>query len=128
MRKTIRFGLGVAATVALLGLSGNARAADAEAGEKAFKKYCAACHTIEAGKNRVGPSLAGIVGRIAGSVAGFNYSAANKGSGVTWTADKLGPYLTDPKTVLPGNKMTFAGIKNPAEVADVIAYLTEKAK
>jgi cytochrome c len=127
MRKSIRFGLGVAAAVAVMGLN-NAAFADDDAGEKAFKKYCTACHTIEAGKNRVGPSLHGIVGRAAGSVAGFAYSDANKNSGITWTEDKLAVYLADPKAMLPGNKMTFAGIKKPEELTAVVAYLKDKAK
>jgi cytochrome c len=72
-------------------------AAAEEAGETLFKKNCAICHTLEAGKNKIGPSLAGVVGRKAGSVPGFAYSAANKNSGDIWDAQTLDIYLTDPR-------------------------------
>jgi len=125
MSKFSKFGLGLVAVTAVLASASVARA-DNEAGEKAYKKYCGACHTTEAGKNRVGPSLAGIVGRTAGSVSAFAYSAANKDSGVVWTEDKLDTYLADPKAAMPGNKMTFAGIKDATERAAVVAYLKTK--
>lgn len=119
--------VGIVAALTLFAAGAPARAADPAAdGEKAFKKYCAACHTVEEGKNRVGPSLHGVVGRTAGSVAGFAYSAANKGSGITWTEEKLEPYLTNPQAVVPGTKMTFAGIKDAGERSAVIAYLKTK--
>jgi cytochrome c len=110
--------------VAAAGLlaAGSASAQDAAAGEKVFAK-CKACHSNVAGKNMVGPSLFGIVGRQAGTVAGFNYSEANKNSGVTWTTDKLDTYLTDPKAFMPGNKMAFPGVKDDAERKNLIAYL-----
>jgi cytochrome c len=126
MRKSVRFGLGLVALTAVLSVNGIARAADAEAGEKDFKKYCTACHTVEEGKNRVGPSLFGVVGRPSGSISGFAYSPAMKAAGITWTADKLDTYLADPKATVPGNKMTFAGVKNEAERADLIAFLATK--
>ena len=96
--------VGVAVLSVLLAAAAAPVRADEE-GEKVFKKYCSACHTVEAGKNKVGPSLAGIVGRKAGSVPGFTYSEANKTSGVEWDAAKLDDYLTDPKKFMPGNKM-----------------------
>ena len=92
-------------------------------GEKTFKKYCAACHTVEAGKNKIGPSLSGVVGRKAGSIDGFAYSEANKGSGVVWDEAKLDQYLSDPKQFMPGNKMVFAGVKKSDERAALIAFL-----
>lgn len=98
-------------------------AGDAAAGEKVFNQ-CKACHTIEAGKNRVGPSLHGVVGRPAGSVEGFQYSPAMKSSGLTWTPETLDKYLADPKAAVPGNKMAFAGLKNAEDRANVIAYLS----
>ncbi|MGE5514797.1 MAG: c-type cytochrome [Bacteroidota bacterium] len=100
-------------------------AGDPAAGEKVFNQ-CKACHTIEAGKNRVGPSLHGVVGRPAGSVEGFAYSPAMKGSGLTWTPENLDKYLTDPKALVPGNKMAFAGLKKPEDRANVIAYLSQQ--
>ena len=78
--------------------------------------------------NRIGPSLAGIVGRKAGEVAGYSYSAANKGSGITWTAEKLYQYLEKPARVVPGTKMAFAGLAKGQDRADVIAYLSTAAK
>lgn len=84
---------------------------------------CKACHKVEAGKNGVGPSLAGVVGRKAGSVDGFKYSDAMKASGLTWDEATLAKYLADPKAAVPGNKMAFAGIKKPEDLAAVIAYL-----
>ncbi len=98
---------------------------DAANGEKVYAK-CAACHSLEAGKNGLGPSLNGVVGREAGKVAGFNYSAANVASHMTWTGDVLFGYLENPRKVMPGTKMSFAGISSPQERADVIAYLATK--
>ncbi len=91
-------------------------------GEKVFKQ-CMACHSIKEGENRVGPSLHGIIGRTAGQVAGFNYSAANKASGKTWDDETLFAYLEAPQKSIPGTKMAFAGLKNPQDRADLIAYL-----
>lgn len=95
---------------------------DAAAGEKAFVT-CKTCHSVVAGQNRIGPSLHGIVGRAAGSVAGFNYTAANKNSGITWTDEKLFQYLEKPQRVVPGTKMAYAGQRDPQTRANLIAYL-----
>lgn len=89
---------------------------------------CKTCHVIEAGVNRIGPSLAGLVGRKAGEYAGYSYSAANKGSGIVWTAEKLYQYLEKPMRVVPGTKMAFAGLAKGQDRADVIAYLSTAAK
>ncbi|MBX6366756.1 MAG: cytochrome c family protein [Rhodospirillales bacterium] len=116
--------IAAASLVAIFSVAGSAYANDA--GEKVFKKYCTACHTVEAGKNRVGPSLAGIVGRKAGSVPGFAYSDANKNSGVVWDEDKLNEYLENPKKFMPGTKMVFAGIKKEEERKALIDFLKEQ--
>jgi cytochrome c len=103
--------------VTLAGLTG-----DATAGQRIFGQ-CRTCHVVEPGVNRVGPSLHSIVGRTAGTVPGFNYSDANKNSGVTWTEEVLFEYLEDPRGFMPGTKMAFVGLKKPQDRADVIAYL-----
>jgi len=97
-----------------------------EAGEIVFKKNCAVCHTLDAGKNKIGPSLAGVVSRKAGSVPGFAYSAANKNSGDIWDEQTLDTYLTDPRKFMPGTKMVFAGLKNPEDRKALIEYLKEQ--
>ena len=84
---------------------------------------CKTCHVRDEGVNRIGPSLAGIVGRKAGTIAGFSYTDANKNSGITWTPEKLFQYLENPQRVVPGTKMAFAGLPKPQDRADVIAYL-----
>jgi cytochrome c len=100
-----------------------ARAADPEAGQAVFKTQCGICHSPAPGKNMVGPSLFGVIGRKSGSVEGFHYSAANKSAGITWDAAILDKYLTAPREVVPGTIMTYAGLKDDAKRADVIAYL-----
>lgn len=99
-----------------------AAAEDVEAGKTAFKK-CALCHTTEVGKNKVGPSLFGIVGRKSANLDGYNYSEAMKKFDHTWDAQTLDSYLADPRAVVPGTKMIYPGIKDKAERDDVIAYL-----
>lgn len=95
---------------------------DAAAGKAVFAK-CMACHTTEAGKNKIGPSLHGVVGRKAGAVAGFAYSPAMKGSGITWTEAELDAFLANPRTKVKGTKMFFAGLPKPEDRANLIAYL-----
>ncbi len=117
---------GAAAIVPAAGASYASLTGDAAKGEKIFAQ-CKACHVAEPGVNRVGPSLHGVVGRTAGSIAGFNYSKANKGSGVTWTEEVLFTYLEAPQKFMPGTRMAFAGLKKPQDRADVIAYLKTRA-
>ncbi len=101
--------------------------ADVSRGEASAKK-CAACHTFGKGEpNRVGPNLWGIVGRPKASEAGFNYSAAMKAQKGEWTPDQLDVYLTNPKGMVPGTAMTFAGIARGKERADVITFLNTKS-
>lgn len=120
------FALAVAFTLALAPAPALAEG-DPTAGKKVFKK-CKACHTLKAGKNRIGPSLAGILGRPAASVKGFKYSKAMKGSGLVWDADTLGKYLMNPKKFVPKTKMIFKGLKKEKDRANLIAYLMEAAK
>ncbi|WP_373489200.1 cytochrome c family protein [Blastomonas sp.] len=97
---------------------------NAAEGEKVFIQ-CKTCHVKEAGQNRIGPSLAGIVGRAAGSVEGFQYSPANANSGITWSPEKLFQYLEKPARIVPGTKMVFAGLPDAQKRADLIAYLQQ---
>ncbi|HET6609365.1 MAG TPA: copper-containing nitrite reductase [Rhodopila sp.] len=95
---------------------------DAAAGRQVFRK-CQACHSLDPGKNMLGPSLAGIIGRKAGSEAGYNYSPAMKQANITWDARVLDTYLADPAKTVPGNKMPFPGLKTDHDRKDVIAFL-----
>jgi cytochrome c len=109
----------------LLASLGAAQAQDAAAGEKVFAQ-CKACHQIgENAKNAVGPVLNGVIGRPAGSVEGYNYSAANKNSGLTWDEATFREYIKDPKAKVPGTKMIFAGVKDEKRVDDLVAYLKQ---
>ena len=117
----IRLSILVAALA--VGLAGHAWAADAEAGKATFKSQCSTCHSPVAGKNVIGPSLFGVVGRKSGQIEGFHYSAANKAANLTWDEATLDKYLTNPKGVVPGTTMTFGGLKDDAKRADLIAYL-----
>ena len=96
------------------------------AGEKAFRK-CKACHQVgNDARNRAGPTLNGVVGRVAASVKGFSYSKAMKAAGqrgLVWSEEELAGYLAKPRTHLKGTKMSFAGLKSEDEIAATIAYL-----
>ena len=100
-----------------------AHAQSVDAGQKAFKQQCGLCHDTAAGKNRVGPSLFGVIGRKSGAVDGFHYSDSNKNSGLTWDQATLDKYLADPRGTVPGTTMTYAGVKNDEQRRDIIAYL-----
>ena len=89
---------------------------------------CSACHSIQPGQNMVGPSLHDVINRHAGTVPGFHYSSANKNSGLVWTEQELYAYLDNPQKVVPGTYMTYVGMKDPQQRADVIAYLQQAAK
>ena len=95
---------------------------DPSAGRLVFRK-CQVCHSIEPGKNMLGPSLSAVIGRKAGTEPGYSYSPAMKAASITWDAKTLDQYLTDPAKVVPGNKMPFPGLKTDHDRMDVIAYL-----
>ncbi|WP_262273026.1 c-type cytochrome [Microvirga yunnanensis] len=102
-----------------------AQAQDAAAGEKVFAP-CKACHQIgETAKNAVGPELNGVIGRKAGTVEGYNYTPANKNSGLTWDEATFAEYIKDPKAKVPGTKMIFPGIKDEQKIKDLTAYLKQ---
>jgi len=99
-------------------------AAKPDGGAGTFK-ICAACHSGDkGGANKVGPALWGVVGRKTGSMDGFAYSEAMKGKGGEWTYDRLAAFLNNPKTYVSGTKMAFAGVQDPAKLADLLAYLS----
>ena len=124
MRKAI--GIAAALVAALLG--GNARAdGDPARGEARFQE-CAACHKLDAASNGLGPSLNGIFERKAAALADFRYSPALKRSGIVWSSETLEAYLTDPQAFVPGNRMPYAGMKDPRDRADLIAYLAKASK
>src|ERR1043165_337121 len=100
-------------------------AQDLAAGENSFKK-CLPCHSVGAdAKNKVGPVLNGLDGRKSGSIEGYNYTDANKNSGITWDEATFKEYINDPRAKIPGTKMVFAGIKNEKERGDLWAYLKQ---
>ena len=109
--------------IAAIGIVQPAAAQDAELGQKVFKQQCNICHDVAPGRIRVGPSLFGVVGRRAGAMDGYHYSDANRSSGITWDPPTLDKYLTDPRGVVPGTKMTFAGLKNDEQRRSLIDYL-----
>jgi cytochrome c len=140
MRKSILLGIGVI-TVFLSGVNvvraemepldvtdnGQKMSGDPVHGEKVFR-LCMVCHTIEAGVNKIGPSLHGVVGRPAGSIPDFNYSPANKKSGIVWTEQKIFDYLVNPQKTVPGTKMAFGGLAKAQDRADVVAWLKQNSK
>ncbi len=121
----------VSTLVLALALAFGASAAQAEGdavkGKKVFKK-CAACHSLEAGKKKIGPSLHGVMGRTVGTLEGFKYSKAMVAygeSGKVWDAETLNAYLEAPKKVVKGTRMAYAGLKKLQQREDLIAYLEE---
>jgi len=105
-------------------VSNAAIAQDAAEGEKVFRRQCFICHTVEkGGPTKQGPNLFGLVGRKTGSVEGFRYTNANKNADITWSPETLDPYLTNPRKVIPGTNMAFAGLSKEDDRKNLIAYL-----
>lgn len=101
-------------------------AADAKRGEAVFGR-CAQCHSTEKdGGNGLGPNLYGVAGRKAAALPDFYYSPALKNARITWSDDKLRAWVTNPQKLVPGTRMIFAGMKNPQEIDDLLAYLHRK--
>lgn len=102
---------------------GSARAQDAAAGQVVFRIQCSGCHSEAEGRNSVGPSLYGIVGRKAGAISSFRYSSANKESGIIWNEATLDRYIANPQAVVPKTIMLSPGLKDAQKRANLIAYL-----
>jgi len=122
----------MAGALFLMAVAGIAPAAPLPAGNaaagKTLSSKCAVCHSFVAGQNKIGPSLAGIIGRKAGTAPNFGYSPAMKASKLTWNVATLDRYLANPRATVPGTKMIFAGLPAPADRANLIAYLAAPAK
>src|SRR3569833_546440 len=119
-----RLSLSALVVIAASSLASAALAQDAAAGKASFNK-CLPCHSIgEGAKNKVGPELNGLDGRKSGTAPDYNYSDANKNSGITWNEAEFKVYIKDPKAKIPGTKMTFAGIKNETEINNLWAYVS----
>lgn len=118
-----------ALSLALTLASSPALAQDPPSGEQVFRTQCGSCHGVDA-RNRVGPGLAGVWGRRAGSVEGFRYSPAMKArgeAGLTWDEANLRSYLRNPREVVPGGSMAYAGLRDEARLDALLAYLRERS-
>ncbi|MDA8052505.1 MAG: c-type cytochrome [Rhodospirillales bacterium] len=104
-----------------------AHAASAAQGKAAFP-ICAACHSLDPGVNKIGPSLHGIIGSKAGTAPGFSFSPAMKKAGFSWTPAKLAQYIDDPQRVVPGNRMPYAGTHNMNTAKSIVDYLEQVSK
>jgi len=123
-RSVSPFVLAFAAMIAsaLLGAA-SANAQNADNGRQVFRQICSICHEVAAGRNRVGPSLFGVVGRKAGTEPDFHYSDEMKNSGITWDEPTLDRFIAGPRGVVPGTRMAYAGLKDEQKRHDLIAYL-----
>jgi len=119
--------LAVLGAVAISSIASASFAADAGRGEQLFVE-CASCHTLEKGVHNVGPTLAGVLQRKAGSYDDYRYSPAMKRSNITWTPEELDKFIADPQMAVPANRMPYAGMTNAADRADLIAYLQRAAQ
>jgi cytochrome c len=115
--------LGGVVFAATFGVTAIAGAQDAATGERVFKSQCSICHSAQPSRNIVGPSLYSVVGRHSGIIPGFHYSTANRASGLVWDPGTLDRYLAAPRQVVPGTLMTYPGLKDSHQRADLIAYL-----
>ena len=119
----------VIAGIALAASTGPTLGQDAAAGEQVFKRLCSPCHEIgQDAKIKLGPPLNGIDGRKSGTFEGFNYSPANKSSGITWSEETFPKYIRAPMQEMPGTRMAFVGIKNDKDIADLWAYLKHSSE
>lgn len=110
-----------------LTLAGQAAAADPAKGKRVFNK-CKACHSLKAGKKRIGPSLHGVFGRTSGTAKKFRFSKAMKKAAIVWDDKTMDAFITKPRKMIKGTKMAFPGIKKASQRADLIAYLKQATK
>jgi cytochrome c len=116
----------VIAGIALAASTVTSLAQDVAAGEQVFRRLCSPCHDVgPEAKTKLGPPLNGIEGRKAGTIEGFNYSEANKSSGIVWSAESFDKYIRAPMQEMPGTRMAFVGIKNDKDITDLWAYLKQ---
>lgn len=119
----------IAAGMAATAGTAAAQSGEASRGQRVFNTQCRACHTLEKdGASTAGPNLHGVFGRKAGTGGGYDSSDAMKKSGIVWDDTTLAEYNRDPKGKVPGTKMLFNGVKNAAQLADLVAYLKEATK
>jgi cytochrome c len=109
----------------IAGVSSQLKAQDRAAGEQVFKQ-CNICHQVgESAKNDVGPALNGVFGKQAGTASGYSYSAGFRNAALLWDESSLREYIKDPRSMFPGTKMSFAGLKDERKIADLLAYLKQ---
>lgn len=125
MNKSISFAIIAITSAAGVLAHSPAIAQDAAAGERVFVQ-CRTCHMIgENAQNRVGPPLNGLFGRQSGTMPGFRYSQANQNANIVWDDETFARYIRNPREVIPGTTMVFAGLRNNQQIADLIAYLKQ---
>ena len=100
---------------------------DPAAGEAVFRNRCSDCHSLTGEAGKAGPSLAGLIGRTAGTLPGYDFSPAMQASGIIWGADTLAQYLAAPRKMVPQTRMAFNGLKRPGESEDLLAWLLQAA-
>lgn len=126
MKRLVIFSATVLALVGA-GLASAQPAGDPARGKTVYAR-CAACHDLNTGATRLGPSLKGVVGRTSGTMPNFNYSQAMKDKAVTWDAASLDAFLAGPARYVPGNRMAFPPLANAQDRADLIAFLQQSAR
>lgn len=122
----MRPALSLFVSLSLLGVAFPLAAADAAAGRMVFEDQCADCHTVIPAKHKRGPSLAGVIGRAAGSAPNYHYSDTLANARLSWTPERLAQFLAAPKTDLPGTKMRLLQKPTPQDVANLIAWLQQQ--